>query len=737
MGCCKPHMTIRSWSVQTLPTTRSAGTLSLAFSWPNETQHLGILSDGAPRWALGAARLACQALLNEPDTTATPVRGRFAALQASFDELVDSGYGTRWGDVPGEALLTLADPNAILKDAWAELRTDDATGLRRLARLVDQRLRDDSGIVNPATIEPVIKLLLEDNTPWESGEHASDLFREWLNGHAFARTPEGNQLRILLRERLVKTYRSADRRLVEQREAATADSRSPEDMKRVSQIAKSHPELFPEIGYDGRRRRQQPEVPSECLDEVFLELLALLGPDLGDEGEAILRRVAQDAPSWLAPAVEESFTGLALSQFRPGLLAHLTEAYYLDDEADGAGFDDDGVRHHHARRGGLFMPLAAWHRGPFMFLFQTDFRGGVSVLNRLLNHAARSRARTLAGLHSMSHSLGDMDITPYQTSLEITGTRRLYVGDEHVWMWYRGAGVGPYPCMSALQALERTCDQFIGAGISIKDLVSLLLDGCENLAMVGLVVGILVRHFEAAGNLLDPYLTEPLIWVFESGRVANEHSPLAADSEGIEARQRRKWFLREVTMTVTLRAENERVQELWTLGEILVERARQIIEQEDESDATEREAKGSKEIELQLATVKGWASSFDRDQYQVRESPEGLVIQATPPEEVLQILQDDNDELERVGEEFRLINRYFFKRNEADSEDIKSEELITDITTARELLEAPTSFSADHPWDVPALVAAAAIEAYLLRGIDVPKDALAFGIDTVAPCGRG
>ena len=696
-----------------------------------------ILSAGAPRWALGAARLACQALLNEPDTTATPVRGRFAALQTSFDELVNSGYGTRWGDVPSEALLTLADPNAILKDAWAELGTDDASGLRRLARLVDQRLRDDNGIVNPTTIEPVLKLLLEDNTPWKSGEYASNLLREWLSGHAFVRTPVGHPLRILLRERLVETCNAGDRRLVERQKAATADVRSTEDMKRVPQIAENHPELFSEIGYGGRRRRQRPEVPPEYKDEDILELLALLGPDLGDEGESILRRVAQDAPSWLAPTVEESFTGLALSQYRPGLLAHLTEAYYLDDEADGAGFDDDGVRRHHARRGGLSIPLAAWHRGPFISLFQTDFRGGVAVLNRLLNHAAINRVRTLAGLHSMSHSLEDLDISPYQADLEITSSRRAYVGDEHVWMWYRGNAVGPYACMSALQALELVCDQMVKAGIPIRILVSLLLDGCENLAMVGLVVGLLVRHLENADSSLDPFLTEPVVWSLEFGRVAKEDSHLAASSEGIESPERRKWSLREAAMTMTLRAEDERVQELRTLGEILVERARQMIEQVDEADATELEANGSKTIERQLATVRAWASSLDRDQYQVRDAPEGLVIQATPPEEVLQALQDDNDELERVGEELRLTSRYFLKRNEAGSEVIGSDELTADITTARGLLEAPTSFSANHPWDVPALVAAATIEAYLLRGIDVPKDALAFGIDTVLRVAEG
>ena len=109
--------------------------------------------------------------------------------------------------------------------------------------------------------------------------------------------------------------------------------------------------------------RERPEVPSECRDKLFLELLALLGPDLDDRSEAILLRVARDAPSWLTPAVEEAFAGLALSQYRPALLTRLTEAYYLDDEVDGTGLHDDGVRDHRVRRGGMFMAtcsLAPW-----------------------------------------------------------------------------------------------------------------------------------------------------------------------------------------------------------------------------------------------------------------------------------------------------------------------------------------------------------------------------------------
>ena len=697
-----------------------------------------ILSAGAPRWALGAATLACQVLLDEPDTSATPLGGRFTTLQASFDELVEAGHGSRWGDVPGEALVTIADFSAVLKDAWPELRGDDSTGLQRLARLVKQRLRKDNGIVDHVAIEPIIKLLLDEETPWRLGEYAEDLLRDWLQGHVIAATPMGHPLRILLCERLVEACAAGDRRLDKKREAAAAAqaARTPEEIERGRKLAGYQFDPFTVLGYGGHQRRKRPEVPSECTDEVFLELLALLGPDLGDSGEEILRRVARDAPWMLAPAVEEPFAGLALSKYRRGFLAQLTEAYYLDDESNGIEILYDGIRSHQVRGGGL-SPLYAWYLGPFTYLFQTDFRGGVAVLNRLLNHAALIRARTLARPHGESHSLGDTDISLYKADLEITGKRRQYVGDEHVWMWYRGTGVGPYPCMSALQALEHICDQLIKADIPIKNLVPLLLDGCENLAMVGLVVGILVRHLEAADDLLDPYFIEPLIWDLEFGRVGNEYSGLAADSEGIEAPERRKWSLHDAAMVMAMKAEDERVANLQALAGVLVERARREIEQGYGDNATEDTTNDGEDIEQLLARVRVWASCLDSSSFQVHEVPDGLHIQPTPPEEVVQALQHDNEELERVEEESRLTNRYFFKRNEVDYKAIGPDELVADIGTACTLLETPTSLSAHHPWDVPALVSAATLEAHLLHRVDIPDDALSFATDTVLRVSEG
>ena len=146
----------------------------------SDSPALRLLGAGAPRWSLAAARLACQAWLGRPDTSVAPLKGRFATLQASFDALVDGGHGSRWSDVPGEALLALADPEALLRDAWPGLLADDAAGLRRLARLVDQRLRGGNGVVDVIAVEPIIELLLEDRAPWRAGDHVADLFRDWF-----------------------------------------------------------------------------------------------------------------------------------------------------------------------------------------------------------------------------------------------------------------------------------------------------------------------------------------------------------------------------------------------------------------------------------------------------------------------------------------------------------------------------------------------------------------------------
>ena len=694
-----------------------------------------LLGVDAPRWCLSAAQLACQALLGLPDTATKPVSDRFAALQTSFDAIVASGHGPRWGDVPTEALLTLADPAAALADAWPGLRAHDNTGLQRLARLLDQRHRDNTNVVTLSAVEPVARMLLDEEIPWRVADFAPGLLRDWLNAHVAARTPAGHPLRTLLRERLIALCAAADCRLVEQleAEAAARAARTPEQDQQKGGLDAGRYARLTRFSYG--QRRERPDIPYEITQEPVLELLALLGPDLGADGEKILRRVGRDAPDRLAPAVDDSSTALAVGSYSPGLLAELIEAYYFDDEP--VRFDglDYGIRRHQFRRGGWFSE-PAWNSGPFYPLLLTDFSNGVGLINRLLNDAARVRALTLASRGGIGATPDDNAAGDRQVELAVTGTHLVYVGDDHVWRWYRGTGVGPDHCIRALQALERVCEERIKAGVPLMSLVPILLQDCENLATVGLTVGLLIRHIEDADRALDAFLIEPQIWHLEVPRLACEHSPFARPPEEVTAPERRTWSLQHAAGMMIMAADDDRVDELRSLGEALVENKRHILKSIRFDELSDPNDDADDTFEQELATVRNWACALDRDQYRLVETPDGIYIQATPPEDVAGILQQRAEERRRGDEEIHLLNRYGDHPQGSGTETIGPDELLADIAVARRIVEDQATLIALHPWDAPAMVAAAALRAHLLRGIELPVEALTFATETVLAVGE-
>ena len=685
-----------------------------------------LVEAGVPRWALGAARLACQALLAGPDRGSNPVAGRFVRWQGRFDELVAAGYGERWMDVPGEALLTLADPRPVLREAWPWLQADGRVGVQRLTRLVDQRLRDQNNFVRVAAVEPLVELLLDDETPWRSSEAERTVLLDWLRSLVASRVPAGYALREQLRCRLIEFCGAADERLRIAEEERAAQRASITDEQRVARRSLLD---FGQSGYPrSRPRRPRPEISQETTDEAVVELFALLGPDLGVGGEAMLRRVAEAAPADLAPAVEGVLCGHALAAYRQGFLADMVLAYYLDDEADGShGYGrDEGVREH--RMFGLGFPMFAWFRGPFMPLFRTDFRNGVAVLNRILNHAATARARILAGHDHHFEPAQASDIERYRTELDVTGAPRVFVGDSGTWNWYRGTGVGPYPCMSALQALERECDHVLALGLPLDLLVSMLLDGCDNVAMVGLVVGVLVRHLDKATMSLDRFLAEPEVWHFEFARVAHEIGGLRASSEGVVGADRREWSLREAAASLVLSASPERAEELRLVGQQLVDKVRRRLEHL--ADAVPPAA-----AEMELSTARGWASGLDRSTYTMQKTDGGYLIESRPPSEVTAVLSAGMSWVLRNEEAMRLTRRYHVGQQDGTAEQITPEDLIADLDSAVTLLRDPPESAMG--WDAPAVVAAYALRQHLVHGLPLPDDSLKIAADIVLRVGEG
>jgi NACHT domain-containing protein len=650
-----------------------------------------LLEAGAPRWALPATRLAAQVLLSQPEPG--QVR-RLQVLQQEFDRIAKAGFGERWSDLPTEAVLPLASSRELLGEAWHDLLEQQGAGLQRVLRIIRQRHRKH-GIVEFHVAQPVVALLLE-RPIGEGGElqrDAEKLTREWLGSLALARTPAGDDLRLKVRTAIADRVAREDLFMAEEVSAAAESAPPPQEVE--TRTVAPPAALW-------RRQRRPIELPPALMDTRVLETLALLASDLGEEGEGLLRRVAKDAPERLAPCLEEDFTDIAIVAYKPSLLTDLTEAYYLDsaDDEFGMRHHDYGIRSHRPEASG---PLAAFYKGPFIAMLRADFRRGVACLNKLLNHAARVRSAVL--LEGRDSEIGGRLLS---TTLQITGKPVAYIGDSHVWSWYRATGVGPYPCMSALQALEVVCDELIDAGVAPQQLVPVLLRGSENLAMPGLAVGLLIRNLGIAGEALDPFLVEPMVWRLEFDRYVADHSLFAASAGRVHAPERRKWTLREAAMMLTVRADESRVIALRALGHRLVERARQLTA-DDQRVFTNREMEYHPAEDL--AAAQGWAATLDRSTYRSIEQPDGLLIQPTIPEDVRQTLEDGNRDLARGSEATRLLLRYadgiLMPRRQPS---LSSADIQADIDTARDLLAHPPQAAPAGPFGAPAAVAAAALQ---------------------------
>jgi hypothetical protein len=263
---------------------------------------------------------------------------------------------------------------------------------------------------------------------------------------ALSEEPAGNELRIALRGRALMYWKSFP----------------PRENSGEGVMA----------GFPPRRRKRR-DLDYHLTKEEFVEILALLGPDIDEDAEACLRAIADDAPGFLAPAADSPVSARAVAQRDPELLAELMEAYYIDD--DHSWHRDEGVRRHQGRWTGFGGPFFMYYFGGFWQLFhRASLTTQVRVLNNILNSGANARVKTLSRLDVPDifalpiDEHGDVVDDAGQGGSEerdergavmnLDGTPRLYVGDSHVWCWYRGTSVGPSSAMSALQAMERVAD---------------------------------------------------------------------------------------------------------------------------------------------------------------------------------------------------------------------------------------------------------------------------------------
>ncbi|MCD2468600.1 ATP-binding protein [Streptomyces sp. MBT42] len=646
---------------------------------------------GAPRWALSAATLACEGLLKSPD--ARPVR-KFIELRSQF-EVFSAARGPRWTDVPVEAVLETPFAYECVKSACANQSVDLVLG--DVVRVVQQRHKIN-GLVDRLITNPVVQILLDDKKPWDVSEESFELLADWLQALSLANIPAGNELRIRLRDRLLAYWNSIPLR------ETGADVPS-------GRILQRH-----------RRRR---ELDYHLTRKNFVETLALLGPDIDDAIEACLRAIADDAPAFLAPAADAPLSARALAQKDPELLAALMMAYYIDDET--SWHRGEGVRGHQGRWRGFGPPFFEYYFGGFWQLFQTaSLPTSVRVLNGILNSGARARVAMLSrpsppyaftdpfdnGGEGADGEAENGEGEDRGAILNIDGTSRLYVGDSHVWSWYRGTSVGPYSAMSALQAIERLADMWLSQGASPERVVEVLLDGCENLAIPGMLFGLLVRRIEKVGTELDLLLAEPIVWDLEFSRTTSEHSGLRARTEGLANLERRRWTPREVAMWLMVHGGQGRVQDLKEVAKKLVENGDRLGFSQD--------------------LTKNWAASLDSDQYRVKQHGDAVHIEVEPPPELRAAQEAHTAYQEALQTSTRLKNRYWGSvKHDAEYVPPSSAEIAADLAAGRALLESDGDQMPPRDVDAVAHVTRAAIERAAAGDMEALGDEAQFATELV------
>lgn len=629
-----------------------------------------------PRLALSAAALACQGLFK--DSTVQPER-RFLDLLGKFQAFA-SKHGARWADVPVEAVLETPRAYECLKGALADKET--VLELADVVRIVVQRHKV-GGLIDPVVANAVVRILLDHEKPWDVSKDSFELLADWLQALALADAPEGNELRIALRARLLEHWK-----------AYPPHEPSEDD----DQAAAMQSAGFPAQ----RRRRRRGDLDYHVTNEEFVETLALLGPDLDDDTEACFRALADDAPAFLAPAADSPVSARAVAQRDPELLATLMEAYYIDDEFD--WHRDEGVRMHQGRWTGIGGPFFMFYFGGFWQLCQyAHFKTQVRVVNNILNSGAHARVKTLARLNSPDlfalsvdengEVVADKEAETEERGfvLNLDGTPRLYVGDSHVWSWYRGTTVGPYSAMSALQAMERVIETWLEQGLPASRVVEIVLERCENLAIPGMLYGVLVRHLDKVGDALDLFLAEPVVWKLEFARSTHEYSGLAAPTEGLINLDRRRWTPREVAAVMLTGGGGDRAGTLKKIGEKLIENGDRLSLGQD--------------------LTKNWAASLDADKYKLTPVPEGVRIEVEPPPELLAAQEAHAARQEMVNTSLRLQNRYWGSaKHDSDYIPPTSEEIAHDLVAGHALLQAEEGMMPTRPADAVAHVIRAAVE---------------------------
>jgi hypothetical protein len=499
-----------------------------------------------PRRLLRAVRLRMQVQLRQA-LAGGELHQRWIALLAEAEQLA-ARDGSRWADVPWEAILNLGVAPEALRALELNLLADHGAGVARLIDIAGRlgRVRTGENVESPhldlTLTAPLIDLLIELGTrlPAPVRPAAVQLLSTYLL-NAFERDGD-----------------------------ATSRLRSaPAAPGAVVGWISDH-----EYG--------------ETLRDGLLAL-GLLGTELEAEHEDFIANRGVIAHADIAALVERPLVSLALARQRPEFLLRLAGIYYL-----GVGLTLDGETGEHSERPvrGRYSPPAPCDEDeedgvrdhdpresqhlPMFPLGNNQSNPRLGPFAALLEHAPEHGLRLVSAVVERgSQARGRQELSWGHPPLEIElalgdplGTRT-YRGPSSVWGWYRRMGTGSGPATSALMALREWGVRQVDSGRTLAESRNVILGLGESLALPAVALSVLVDQLDRVADEVDPFLVEPLVWHLETSRVTQEGSITTLDVPGAT---RLRWTMSMVVMQLVLGGDAERRATLAALAEELASR---------------------------------------------------------------------------------------------------------------------------------------------------------------------
>lgn len=518
-----------------------------------------------------------------------------------FSHEIAAENGSRWQDLPFEALLAMGNPRLLLGRLQSALLADDGEQLFQL--LVVLRRFGTISALEPGSerlqldvvlAAPLVDFLsvLGQQVPQRVTAMAADVVHRWLLA------------------------------------AARSGVRVEDYVQDAEALARAV------AWWSGS------DLYGDRLESV-LPALALLGRHITTEGQAVFDRLSERNHE-LQGVVEDPDTAAA----NPDLLLLLAGRYYINQSLTLASADTTPAEQGSRRRRGFSLSslhrhhddvrdhaprfrrtdnagLAAPHYGPFSSLLEVSPSHGLRLIGAVVDAASRSRTAV-----EQSFEGGDSTFT-----LELRRTDWqdpvVYTGTTTTWGWFQRSGNGAYPGMSALMALA----EWSVAEASkrpLDEVVDQVLHTSSCPGVIPIAISLFVERLEEITDQLDVFLEQPAVWDLENARRAQ-----GVLSYPLRGFRRLDWDLPRVVLALVGTSDGTGQARLRAVGDRLVQRTRDEL-------AKFLGAPPPEDHQL-LLVAEGRARRFDRDSYTVSTTDGGRIaeIAVELPEHVERGLRQD------------------------------------------------------------------------------------------------